>query len=166
MIGQELQRHRINDGRDQPISVRHRDHGQARFGLDFVHQFLDPDAFNEIKVETEGKFGGLGIEITIKDGVLTVVAPIDDTPAARAGIRPGDRIVRIGSESTVNMTLNEAVNRLRGEPGTKAVIYAKHFTLLGVAIAFLILAAQNVRLLIPGMSPLAALLVCVDVLGS
>jgi carboxyl-terminal processing protease len=85
----------------------------------------DPQTYREMKVGTRGSFGGLGIVISIRNGVLTVIAPIDDTPAARAGIEAGDRIVRIGSESTVNMTLNEAVNRLRGEPGTKVVIYVE-----------------------------------------
>ncbi len=85
----------------------------------------DPQTYREMKVGTRGSFGGLGIVIAIKNGVLTVISPIDDTPAARAGIKAGDRIVRIGSESTVNMTLNEAVNRLRGEPGTKVVIFVE-----------------------------------------
>ena len=83
----------------------------------------NPQTYRDMKVGTRGSFGGLGIEITIKGSVLTVVAPIDGTPAAKAGIRAGDRIVRIGSESTVNMNLNEAVNHLRGDPGTKVVIF-------------------------------------------
>ncbi len=85
----------------------------------------NPQTYRDMKVGTRGSFGGLGIEITIKGAVLTVVAPIGGTPAAKAGIRAGDRIVRIGSESTVNMTLNEAVNHLRGDPGTKVVIYVE-----------------------------------------
>lgn len=85
----------------------------------------NPQTYRDMKVGTRGSFGGLGIEITVRKSVLTVVAPIDDTPAARAGIRAGDRIVRIGSESTVNMTLNEAVNLLRGDPGTEVVIYVE-----------------------------------------
>ncbi len=85
----------------------------------------NPQTYRDMKVGTRGSFGGLGIEITIKGGLLTVVAPIGGTPAARAGIKAGDRIVRIGSESTVNMTLNEAVNRLRGDPGTQVVIYVE-----------------------------------------
>jgi len=85
----------------------------------------NPQTYRDMKVGTRGSFGGLGIEITIRDSLLTVVAPIGGTPAAKAGIRAGDRIVRIGSESTVNMTLNEAVNHLRGDPGTKVVIYVE-----------------------------------------
>ncbi|MBI4335312.1 MAG: S41 family peptidase [Candidatus Omnitrophica bacterium] len=85
--------------------------------LDSHSQFLDPEAYGEMKVETEGKFGGLGIELTIKDGVLTIISPIEDTPAFKAGLRPNDRIVRIDGKSTRDTTLNEAVKKLRGEPG-------------------------------------------------
>jgi carboxyl-terminal processing protease len=85
----------------------------------------DPQTYREMKVGTRGSFGGLGIVISVRAGVLTVISPIDGTPAAKAGIKAGDRIVRIGSESTVNMTLNEAVNRLRGEPGTKVVLHVE-----------------------------------------
>src|SRR3990170_4873174 len=64
-------------------------------GLDPHSSFLDPDSYREMQVETTGSFGGLGIEITLKDDVLTVVSPIDGTPAHRAGLHPGDRIVKI-----------------------------------------------------------------------
>lgn len=85
--------------------------------LDPHSQFMDPETYNELKVETEGKFGGLGIEITIKDGLLTIVTPIDDTPAWKAGIKANDRIVKINGEVTRDMTLSEAVKRMRGKPG-------------------------------------------------
>jgi carboxyl-terminal processing protease len=85
--------------------------------LDPHSQFLDPDAYNELKVDTEGKFGGLGIEITVKDGLLTVVTPIEDTPAWKAGLKTNDRIVRINNEVTRDMTITDAVKRLRGKPG-------------------------------------------------
>jgi carboxyl-terminal processing protease len=85
--------------------------------LDPHSQFMDPDTYNELKVDTEGKFGGLGIEITIKDGLLTVVTPIEDTPAWKAGIKANDRIVKINNELTRDMTLTDAVKRLRGKPG-------------------------------------------------
>ncbi|MFH1889055.1 MAG: S41 family peptidase [Candidatus Omnitrophota bacterium] len=85
--------------------------------LDPHSQFMDPDTYNELKVDTEGKFGGLGIEITIADGLLTVVTPIEDTPAWKAGLKPNDRIVKINGELTRDMTLTEAVKRLRGNPG-------------------------------------------------
>jgi carboxyl-terminal processing protease len=85
--------------------------------LDAHSQFLDPDTYNELKVDTEGKFGGLGIEITIKDGLLTVVTPIEDTPAWKAGIKANDRIVKIGNELTRDITLTESVKKMRGKPG-------------------------------------------------
>lgn len=85
--------------------------------LDPHSQFMDSDTYNELKVDTEGKFGGLGIEITIKDGLLTVVTPIEDTPAWKAGIKANDRIVKINNEITRDMTLSEAVKKMRGKPG-------------------------------------------------
>ena len=85
--------------------------------LDPHSQFMDPDTFNELKVDTEGKFGGLGLEITIKDGLPTVITPIEDTPAWRAGIKSGDRIVKINDEITRDMGLTDAVKRMRGKPG-------------------------------------------------
>ncbi len=87
--------------------------------LDDYSQFMDPDSYTEIKVETEGKFGGLGIEIAIRDSILTVISPIDGTPAYKAGIKAGDRIVKIDGESTRNITILGAVKKLRGKPGTK-----------------------------------------------
>ena len=85
--------------------------------LDPHSQFMDPDTYNELKVETEGQFGGLGIEITIKDSLLTVVTPIEDTPAWKAGVKSGDRIVKIENELTREMTLGDAVKKMRGKPG-------------------------------------------------
>ncbi|MFH1655952.1 MAG: S41 family peptidase, partial [Candidatus Omnitrophota bacterium] len=86
--------------------------------LDSHSQFMDPDAYNELKVETTGKFGGLGIEITIKDGLLTIITPLEDTPAWKVGLKSGDRIVKIEDEVTRDYTLMDAVKRLRGKPGT------------------------------------------------
>lgn len=86
--------------------------------LDSHSQFLDPKAYQEMKVETEGKFGGLGIEITLRDGILTVISPVDDSPAHKAGLKPNDMIVKIDGESTRNITIDEAVEKLRGESGT------------------------------------------------
>ena len=90
--------------------------------LDSYSQFLDPDAYKELLVETEGKFGGLGIEITIKDGFLTIVSPIEDTPAWGAGLKAGDIIVKIDGELTKGITLDQAVKKLRGKPGTKVTL--------------------------------------------
>jgi carboxyl-terminal processing protease len=90
--------------------------------LDSYSQFLTPEDYKNLLVETEGKFGGLGIEITIRDGLLTVVSPIEDTPAWKAGIRAQDIIVKIDGELTKDITLNEAVKKLRGEPGTEVTV--------------------------------------------
>lgn len=86
--------------------------------LDPHSQFMDEEIYKEMKVETEGEFGGLGIEITIKDQFLTVVSPIEDTPAFKAGLRAGDRIIEIEGESTKELSLVEAVRKLRGPPGS------------------------------------------------
>lgn len=85
-------------------------------------RLLPPKSYEDMKVETEGHFGGLGIEITIKDGVLTVMAPIFGTPAFEAGIQPGDQIIKIEGVSTEGITLEEAVGKLRGKPGSKVTI--------------------------------------------
>ncbi len=90
--------------------------------LDPHSQFLTPEDFKELKTETKGKFGGLGIEISIRDSLLTVVTPIEDTPAWKVGLKPKDRIVKIEKDLTRDMTLNQAVKKLRGEPGTKVHI--------------------------------------------
>lgn len=90
--------------------------------LDPHSSFMPPEMFGEMQVETEGRFGGLGIEITIRDDVLTVVAPIEETPAFRAGILAGDQIVLVEGESTKDMTLIEAVKKLRGPEGSEVTI--------------------------------------------
>jgi carboxyl-terminal processing protease len=91
-------------------------------GLDPHSSFLDPEMYKEMQVETSGSFGGLGIEITLKDDILTVVAPIEGTPAYRAGVHPGDRIIKIEGIATKDMQLTDAVKRMRGKPGTKVII--------------------------------------------
>lgn len=93
--------------------------------LDPHSVLLRPEDYREMKLSTRGKFGGLGIVISIRDGHLTVVNPIEDTPASRAGIKPGDRIVQIGLDSTVNMALSDAVDLMRGEPGTPIDIWVQ-----------------------------------------
>src|SRR5262245_62668075 len=90
--------------------------------LDPHSSFLDPESYREMQVETSGSFGGLGIEITIRDDQLTVVAPIEGTPAYRAGIQPGDRILKIEGLTTKDMQLADAVKRMRGKPGSKITI--------------------------------------------
>ncbi len=86
--------------------------------LDPHTTYMPVESYKEMQVETSGKFGGLGIEISIKNGILTVISPIDDTPASKAGILAGDKIIKIGDESTVDMTLSEAVAHMRGDVGT------------------------------------------------
>ena len=91
--------------------------------LDAHSGFMDPEGAKELEVETKGMFGGIGIEITVKDGILTVVAPIDDTPASRAGIQAGDQIIKIDDKITKGMTTEDAVKLLRGTPNTKVTIH-------------------------------------------
>jgi carboxyl-terminal processing protease len=90
--------------------------------LDAHSQFLDPDMYTDMKDDTAGQFGGLGIVISIKDNILTIVAPMEDTPGFRAGLQSGDKIIAIEDESTEGLTLPEAVKKLRGEPGTEVTI--------------------------------------------
>jgi len=93
--------------------------------LDPHSVLLDPDTYREMRVSTRGDFGGLGIVISIRDDELTVISPLEDTPAWRAGLKAKDKIVRIEDESTINMRLDEAVKRLRGEPGSTVAIWVK-----------------------------------------
>lgn len=90
--------------------------------LDPHSSFMKPDDFKELQVETKGSFSGIGIEITTKDDMLTVVSPIEDTPAFKAGIQAGDTIIKIAGESAKEMSLMEAVKRLRGPKGSEVTI--------------------------------------------
>ena len=90
--------------------------------LDPHSSFMPPEMYKEMKIETKGSFGGLGIEITIKDGLLTVISPIEDTPAFKAGIKAGDQIVKIDDKFTKDLTIMEAVKRMRGPKGSKVVL--------------------------------------------
>ncbi len=90
--------------------------------LDPHTTYLNPEFFKEMQVETTGRFGGLGVEISIRDGVLTVVTPIEDTPAYKAGVQAGDQIILIEEEPTKDLLLQEIVKKLRGKPGTKVKI--------------------------------------------
>ena len=91
--------------------------------LDPHSVLLSPDAYKEMNLTTQGQFGGLGIVISIRDQQLTVMNPMPNTPAGRAGVKKYDRITKINNESTLNMGLNEAVNHLRGPPGTKVNVW-------------------------------------------
>ena len=86
--------------------------------LDPHSEFMEPEKYHELQNDTQGAFGGLGIVVSMRDNFVTVVAPMDDTPGAKAGILSGDRIVKINSQSTEKMTLADAVKNLRGEPGS------------------------------------------------
>ena len=90
--------------------------------LDPHSSFLPPDMYKEMQIETQGKFGGVGIQISMVKDQLTVITPIDDTPAFKAGIKPLDRIVKINGESTRDMSLSDAVKKMRGPKGTNVTI--------------------------------------------
>lgn len=87
-------------------------------GLDPHSAYLDEDEFKELQVGTSGEFGGLGIEVGMEDGFVKVISPIDDTPAQKAGLQAGDLIIRLDETPVKGMTLNDAVKRMRGKPGT------------------------------------------------
>ncbi len=90
--------------------------------LDPHTSFMPPDVYKEMQVDTKGEFGGLGIQIGIKDNQLTVIAPIEGTPADKAGIKAGDKVIKIDNTSTKDMSLIDAVGKLRGQKGTKVTI--------------------------------------------
>ena len=88
-------------------------------GLDPHSSYMDPKSFRDMQVQTRGEFGGLGIEVTMEDGLIKVVAPIDDTPAAKAGVLANDIITMLDDEAVQGMTLNQAVDKMRGPVNTK-----------------------------------------------
>lgn len=90
--------------------------------LDPHSSFLPDDSFKKMQVQTTGRFGGLGIEVTMDSGFVKVVSPIDDTPAAKAGLQPEDYIIAVNDETVLGLTLNEAVERLRGPIGSEVII--------------------------------------------
>jgi carboxyl-terminal processing protease len=90
--------------------------------LDPHSAFMPPEQYKEMQVDTKGEFGGLGIQIGIKDGMLTVIAPLEDTPAYKVGIKAGDKIIKINNEFTKDMGLHDAVSKMRGAPSTSVKI--------------------------------------------
>ncbi len=91
-------------------------------GLDPHSSYLSPDQYKELRIGTTGQFGGLGIEVTMENGFVKVIAPIDDTPAQKAGIKPGDLIIRLDEKPVKGMSLQDAVKIMRGKPGTDIVL--------------------------------------------
>ena len=88
-------------------------------GLDPHSSYMDPGSLRDLQVQTRGEFGGLGIEVTMEDGVVKVVAPIDETPAAKAGVMANDIITKLDDEQVHGLTLNQAVEKMRGPVNTK-----------------------------------------------
>lgn len=106
----------------EPVSTKHLINGAITgmlASLDPHSAYLTPQLYRDLEVETRGSFGGLGIEVTIRNEILTVVSPIEGTPAYRAGVKSGDQIIKINNEFTKGMTLTDAVQRMRGPKGSK-----------------------------------------------
>ncbi|OZA01163.1 MAG: peptidase S41 [Rhizobiales bacterium 17-65-6] len=91
-------------------------------GLDPHSSYMDAKSFRDMQVQTRGEFGGLGIEVTMEDGLVKVIAPIDDTPAAKAGVQAGDVIIKLDGEQVQGMTLNQAVEKMRGAVNTPIML--------------------------------------------
>ncbi len=122
MVTQQVQQHYVD-----PVKTSYEEliYGALRGmlgSLDKHSQFLDPDMYSDMKEDTSGQFGGLGIVISVKDDVLTVISPMEDTPGYRAGLQPGDKIIEIEGKSTEGVSLQEAVKQLRGPPDTSVTI--------------------------------------------
>ncbi|WP_374366944.1 S41 family peptidase [Dongia sp.] len=90
--------------------------------LDPHSSYMNADSYQDMQVQTRGEFGGLGIEVTMENGLIKVVSPMDDTPAAKAGIQPGDLVAQIDGEPVMGLNLNEAVDKMRGEVGTSITL--------------------------------------------
>ena len=90
--------------------------------LDPYSDYLSKDDFSELKIGTTGRFGGIGIEITMEDGFVKIISPIDDTPAQRAGLKSGDLVIEVEGVSLKDKSINDAVKLMRGEPGTKVSV--------------------------------------------
>lgn len=117
----------INLNYKGPLTDQEREYLLARGaveGLDPHSDFFSPQIYKEFKIGTRGNFGGLGIVVGIREGDLTVIAPIEDTPAWKAGLKAKDRIIQINEEATINMTLSEAVDKLRGPIGSPVNLIA------------------------------------------
>ena len=115
--------------------------------LDPHSSYLNPEELRETQVSTKGKFGGLGIEVTMEDGLVKVVSPIENTPADRAGLKPGDLITHIDGEAIKGLTLLQAVKRMRGRPGTDIILTVSRGvrSAFDVTITRAIITVQSVR---------------------
>ncbi|MCC7427419.1 MAG: S41 family peptidase [Alphaproteobacteria bacterium] len=115
--------------------------------LDPHSGYMNQRAFRDMQVQTRGEFGGLGIEVTQENGLIRVIAPIDDTPAARAGVRPGDLITHINGQPVVGLSLNEAVERMRGPPRTEIKVTIRRGTQAPFDMAIIrdVIRVQSVR---------------------
>lgn len=115
--------------------------------LDPHSSYMNPEAFREMQVQTKGEFGGLGIEVTMESGVVKVVSPIDDTPAARAGLQPGDLITHIDGEAVLGLNLSEAVKKMRGPVGSdiKITVFREGQDPFDVSITRAVITIRSVR---------------------
>ncbi|MBL1432823.1 MAG: S41 family peptidase [Gammaproteobacteria bacterium] len=124
-------------------------------GLDPHSAYLDTEAFTELRVGTSGEFGGLGIEVSMEDGFVKVVTPIDDTPAARAGVQAGDLIIRLDETPVKGMSLNDAVKIMRGKPGSDlrlTIVRKNHAGPLEIIVTRAVITVKSIksRMLDPG----------------
>ncbi len=115
-----IKRNYVEDVSDEDL-LEHAIRGMLS-GLDPHSSYLNTEQFQELRIGTSGEFGGLGIEVGMEDGFVKVVSPIDDTPAARAGMQPGDLIIRLDDKPVKGMALNDAVKLMRGNPGSDIVL--------------------------------------------
>ena len=132
---------------DDQVLFNNAIHGMLA-GLDPHSAYLDVDEFADLKVSTTGKFGGLGIEVTMEDGFIRVITPIDDTPAKKAGLQAGDIIVRLNDAPIRGMSLRETVDLMRGKPGTKidlTILRKTHSSPLKITVTREIINVQSVK---------------------
>src|SRR6266545_5902070 len=116
-IFERVRSHYVEKPEDSKL-VEHAINGMLN-GLDPHSSYMDPKSFRDMQVQTRGEFGGLGIEVTMEEGLVKVVAPIDETPAAKAGVLAGDIISHLDDEPVQGLTLNQAVEKMRGPVNTK-----------------------------------------------
>src|SRR6201747_3134774 len=126
VFGDVMQRVRAEyvDPVDDKVLIENAING-ALTGLDPHSSYMNSKSFKDMQIQTKGEFGGLGIEVSEDKGVIKVVSPIDDTPAARAGIKPGDIITALDGKTLIGMSLNDAVDKMRGPPNSKIMLTIK-----------------------------------------